>query len=96
MEGSAQRQTSVVALLSVFGLGIAFVIVGAISVEYGKAIQIENIGNLTFALFLTSCIVQLVIGPLVDRFGYRSCWRSRRRTRRRSSPASCWASARCA
>ncbi|HOG29733.1 MAG TPA: MFS transporter, partial [Vicinamibacterales bacterium] len=38
---------------------------------YGKALQIENIGNLTFALFLTSCIVQLVIGPLVDRFGYR-------------------------
>lgn len=71
MEGSAQRQTSVVALLSVFGLGIAFVIVGAISVEYGKALQIENIGNLTFALFLTSCVVQLVIGPLVDRFGYR-------------------------
>ncbi len=71
MEGTAQRQTSLVALMSVFGLGIAFVIVGAISVEYGKALQIENIGNLTFALFLTSCIVQLVIGPLVDRFGYR-------------------------
>lgn len=71
MEGTAQRQTSIVALMSVFGLGIAFVIVGAISVEYGKALQIENIGNLTFALFLTSCIVQLVIGPLVDRFGYR-------------------------
>jgi fucose permease len=71
MAGTAQKQTSIVALMSVFGLGIAFVIVGAISVEYAKALRIDNIGNLTFALFLTSCIVQLVIGPLVDRFGYR-------------------------
>ena len=71
MEGTAGRQTSIVALMSVFGLGIAFVIVGAISVEYAKALQIANIGDLTLALFLTSSIVQLVIGPLVDRFGYR-------------------------
>jgi len=71
MEGTAGRQTSIVALMSVFGLGIAFVIVGAISVEYAKALQIANIGDLTLALFLTSCIVQLIIGPLVDRFGYK-------------------------
>jgi fucose permease len=63
--------TSAVALMSVFGLAIAFVIVGAISVDYAKALQIANIGDLTLALFLTSSIVQLVIGPLVDRFGYR-------------------------
>lgn len=71
MADTPRTQTSIVALTSVFGLGIAFVIVGAISVEYAKALQIANIGNLTFALFLTSCIVELVIGPLVDRFGYR-------------------------
>ena len=57
--------------MAVFGLAICFVIVGAISVEYQAALNIENIGNLTFALFLTSAIVQLVIGPSVDRFGYK-------------------------
>jgi fucose permease len=71
MAGTGHRQTSIVALMAVFGLGIAFVIVGAISVDYAKALQIANIGDLTLALFLTSAIVQLVIGPLVDRFGYR-------------------------
>jgi len=71
MERAANRMTAAVALMAVFGLGIAFVIVGAISVEYAKALQIANIGDLTLALFLTSAIVQLVIGPLVDRFGYR-------------------------
>ena len=71
MADTPRTQTSIVALTAVFGLGIAFVIVGAISVEYAKALQIANIGDLTLALFLTSCIVQLVIGPLVDRFGYR-------------------------
>jgi fucose permease len=60
-----------VALMAVFGLGICFVIVGAISVEYQAALNISNIGNLTLALFLTSAIVQLVIGPLVDKFGYK-------------------------
>ncbi|HSP92688.1 MAG TPA: MFS transporter, partial [Vicinamibacterales bacterium] len=71
MERAANRMTAAVALMAVFGLGIAFVIVGAISVEYAKALQIANIGDLTLALFLTSAIVQLIIGPLVDRFGYR-------------------------
>jgi fucose permease len=57
--------------MAVFGLGICFVIVGAISVDYQKALNIANIGDLTFALFLTSAIVQLVIGPLLDKFGYK-------------------------
>lgn len=71
MQASETRNTSIVALMAVFGLAICFVIVGAISVEYQAALNIENIGNLTFALFLTSAIVQLVIGPSVDRFGYK-------------------------
>ncbi len=65
------RNTSIVALMAVFGLAICFIIVGAISVEYQAALDIPNIGDLTLALFLTSAIVQLVIGPLLDKFGYK-------------------------
>jgi fucose permease len=71
MAPTASRNTSIVALMSVFGLGICFVIVGAISVEYQKALNIPNIGDLALALFLTSAIVELIIGPLVDKFGYK-------------------------
>jgi len=37
------------------------------------ALQIDEaqFGSLIMALFLTSCIVQLFIGPAVDRFGYK-------------------------
>ena len=71
MEAIDTRKTSLVALMAVFGLAICFIIVGAISVEYQAALHISNIGDLTLALFLTSAIVQLVIGPLVDKFGYK-------------------------
>jgi fucose permease len=73
MGPTASRNTSVVALMAVFGLGICFVIVGAISEEYKAALGLSNadLGNLTLALFLTSSIVQLIIGPLVDKFGYK-------------------------
>ena len=71
MAPTASRNTSIVALMAVFGLAICFIIVGAISVDYQKALNIPNIGDLTFALFLTSAIVQLVIGPLLDKFGYK-------------------------
>jgi fucose permease len=73
MESTASRSTSIVALMAVFGLAICFIIVGAISVEYKAALNLDNsdIGNLALALFLTSSIVQLVIGPLVDKFGYK-------------------------
>lgn len=71
MDSTPSKFAPLVALTAVFGLGICFVIVGAISVEYQAALQIQNIGDLTLALFLTSAIVQLVIGPLVDKFGYK-------------------------
>jgi fucose permease len=65
--------TSVVALMAVFSLGISFIILGSISEELKKDLGISNagIGNLVFALFLTSTIVQLLIGPLVDKFGHK-------------------------
>ncbi len=71
MERDVSPLTPAVALMAVFGLGICFIIVGAISVEYQKALNISNIGDLTLALFLTSSIVQLLIGPLVDKVGHK-------------------------
>jgi len=73
MERTATRMTSIVALMAVFSLGISFIIIGAISEELKRDLAITNaeIGNLVLALFLTSMIVQLVIGPLVDKFGHK-------------------------
>jgi len=73
MQPTASRNTSVVALMAVFSLGIAFVIIGAISEELKGALRVTNaeIGSLAFALFLTSMVVQLFIGPLVDKFGHK-------------------------
>ena len=73
MEERGTKMTAVVALMAVFTLGICFIIVGAISEELKKGLQIDNaqIGTLASALFFTSMIVQLIIGPLVDKFGYK-------------------------
>ena len=73
MHRATTRMTSVVALMAVFSLGISFIIIGAISEELKRALNVTNaeIGNLAFALFLTSMIVQLCIGPLVDKFGHK-------------------------
>jgi fucose permease len=73
MEAKATRMTSIVALMAVFSLGISFIIIGAISEELKRDLAITNaeIGNLISALFLTSVIMQLIIGPMVDRFGHK-------------------------
>jgi fucose permease len=73
MERTATRTTSLVALMAVFSLGISFIIIGAISEELKRSLAVTNaeIGNLVLALFLTSMIVQLIIGPLVDKFGHK-------------------------
>jgi len=65
--------TSIVALMAVFSLGISFIIIGAISEELKRDLAITNaqIGSLVLALFLTSVIVQLMTGPLVDKFGHK-------------------------
>lgn len=65
--------TVVVALMAVFTLAICFIILGAISVELMDSLGINEgqFGTLVMGLFLTSCIVQLIIGPLVDKFGYK-------------------------
>ena len=62
-----------VALLSVFGLGIAFSAVGALKLELAKQLKINDaqFGKLISALMFTSIFVVLAFGPLVDMFGYR-------------------------
>jgi len=59
--------------MSSFTLAICFIILGSISVEMMAALSINagQFGTLVMGLFLTSCIVQLFIGPLVDKTGYK-------------------------
>jgi fucose permease len=73
MAGSSRTQVSIVALTAVFSLGIAFIILGAVSEELKTALGVTNaeIGNLVLTLFLTSVFVQLIVGPMVDKFGYK-------------------------
>ena len=68
-----KKLTAIVALMCVFTLAICFVVIGAISVELKSALGIGNaqIGTLVMTLFLTACVIQLVIGPLVDKFGHK-------------------------
>ena len=73
MSDKGSKMTPLVALMAVFCVGVCFIIVGAVSEELKKGLGIDNaqIGSLAFALFLTSMIVQLFIGPMVDKFGYK-------------------------
>ncbi len=68
-----KKMTAVVALMSVFTLAICFNVIGAIAPELMNkfAITEGGIGSMFFALFLTACIVQLFIGPMIDKFGYK-------------------------
>lgn len=62
-----------VALLSVFGLGIAFSVMGALKLELVKQLRIDDVqfGKLISTLMFTCIIVVLGFGPLVDMFGYK-------------------------
>jgi fucose permease len=68
------KTVAIVALMAVFSLAVCFIILGSISSDLQKALNIDNdaFGSLVMTLLLTSCVVQLFIGPAVDRFGYRS------------------------
>lgn len=67
------KMTAVVAIMAVFSLAVCFIILGAISVELMASLKIDEgqFGSLVMGLFLTSCIVQVIIGPLVDKLGYK-------------------------
>jgi fucose permease len=68
-----KKMPAVVALMAVFSIAICFIILGSISVELMAALNIDagQLGSLVMVLFLTCCIVQFIIGPLVDKFGYK-------------------------
>jgi fucose permease len=68
-----KNMTALVALMAVFTLAICFIILGSISTELMSALGINEsqFGSLFMGLYLTSCIVQLFIGPLVDKLGYK-------------------------
>jgi fucose permease len=68
-----KKMTAAVALMAVFSLAVCFIILGSVSSDLMAALDIDEarFGSLIMALFLTSCIVQLFIGPAVDRFGYK-------------------------
>jgi len=67
------KMTAAVALTAVFSLAVCFIILGSVSSDLMAALNLDEaqFGSLIMALFLTSCIVQLFIGPAVDRFGYK-------------------------
>ncbi len=62
-----------VALMSVFGLGICFSVIGALKLKLAKVLNIDDakVGGLITALMFSSIFVVLAFGPLVDMFGYR-------------------------
>jgi fucose permease len=67
------KMTAAVALMAVFSLAVCFILLGSVSSDLMAALGINEaqFGSLIMALFLTSCVVQLFIGPAVDRFGYK-------------------------
>ena len=67
------NKTAVVALMAVFTLAVCFILLGSVSSDLMTALALDEaqFGSLIMALFLTSCIVQLFVGPAVDRFGYK-------------------------
>jgi len=68
-----KKMTAFVALMAVFTLAICFIILGSISVELMDALDInaDQFGTLVMGLYLTSCIVQIFIGPLIDKIGHK-------------------------
>jgi len=67
------KMTAAVALMAVFSLAVCFILLGSVSSDLMGALGIDEaqFGSLIMALFLTCCIVQLFVGPGVDRFGYK-------------------------
>ncbi len=68
-----RKMTAIVALTAVFTLAMCFIILGSLSVELMSALRINaaQFGTLVMGLFLTCCIVQLFIGPFIDKVGYK-------------------------
>ena len=63
----------IVAIMAVFTLAVCFIMTGSISEELKSKLEIDNsaIGTMVFVFSFTCMIVQLLVGPLVDRFGHK-------------------------
>ncbi|MCF7668678.1 MAG: MFS transporter [Verrucomicrobia bacterium] len=68
-----KKLTAVVALMAVYTLAMCFVLIGSISTELMDRLSIDKgeLGTMVFSMFLTAMIVQIFIGPLVDKLGYK-------------------------
>ncbi|MCJ7812754.1 MFS transporter [bacterium] len=64
---------TIVALLSVFGLGMVFALLGSVSVKLMPQLKIDQgkFGSLISALFLTCLVASLFIGVITDSLGYK-------------------------
>lgn len=73
MEKTSYKKAAIVALMAVFSLAICFIILGSISVELMASLEIGagQFGTLVLGFFLSCCIVQLFVGPLVDSVGFK-------------------------
>ncbi|MEA2064312.1 MAG: MFS transporter [Gemmatimonadota bacterium] len=68
-----KKLTAVVAIMAVFTLAVCFIMIGSVSEELKLRLGIDNsdIGTLVLIFSLTSIVVQLLTGPIVDRFGHK-------------------------
>jgi fucose permease len=65
--------TAVAAIMAVFTLAVCFIILGSISTELMNRLGIDEnqFGTLVAVFSFTCMIVQLLIGPMVDRLGHK-------------------------
>jgi len=65
--------TAVVAIMAVFTLAVCFILLGSISVELMDRLSIDEnqFGTLVFLFSVTCLVVQLLVGPMVDKFGHK-------------------------
>lgn len=68
-----KKLPAVVAIMAVFTLAVCFIMIGSISEELKLRAGIDNsdIGTLVFVFSLTCIAVQLLAGPLVDKYGHK-------------------------
>jgi FHS family glucose/mannose:H+ symporter-like MFS transporter len=68
-----KNMCAIVAIMAVFTLAVCFIMIGAVSEELKARLDIDNsdIGTMVFIFSFTCMIVQLLVGPLVDRFGHK-------------------------
>ena len=68
-----KKLPAIVAIMAVFTLAVCFIMIGSISEELKLKLGINNsdIGTLVLVFSLTSIIVQLLAGPVVDKFGHK-------------------------